>query len=108
MKRINVSFILIIWVLMVSPLLVTAGERTILDGIVNTTKDTSGNIVAIKLNLAIEGEKVFHVVLDKTGKQLGIAMDGQWVVVIGDVYDKGGVVWIEVKSYKNYKETIFE
>ena len=102
-----VSFILIIWVL-ASPMLVTAGERTMVDGIVNTTRDTQGNILEVKLNLAIEGEKVIHIVLDETGKQLGIAMDGKWVVVIGDVYNKGGVSWIEVKSYKNYKETIFE
>lgn len=108
MKQMHVNFVFIICVLMVYPLHVTAGERTMVDGIVNTTKDTQGNILDVKLNLAIEGEKVIHIVLDETGKQLGIAMDGKWVIVIGDVYDKAGVSWIEVKSYKNYKETIFE
>jgi hypothetical protein len=90
------------------PALLTAGERTLVNGIVNASKDTSGNIVAVKLNLSVEGGEVFNIVLDETGKKLSIEMDGEWVEVIGDVYDQGGVMWIEVKSYKKHKENIFE
>ena len=93
---------------MVSPVLHFAGEMTLVDGIVNTVKDTGGNITAVYLNLSIQGEKVVQIVLNENGKKLGAEMDGKWVEVIGDVYDQGGVMWFEVKSYKNYKENIFE
>ena len=107
----NVS--LMVWALIVCmflayPALLTAGERTIVDGIVNTNKDVSGSIVAVKLNSLIEGGVVFNIFLDETGNKLGVEMDGEWVEVIGDVYDQGGVMWIEVKGYKKYKENIFE
>ena len=107
----NVS--LMVWALIVCmflayPALLAAGERTIVDGIVNTNKDVSGSIVAVKLNSLIEGGVVFNIFLDETGNKLGVEMDGEWVEVIGDVYDQGGVMSIEVKGYKKYKENIYE
>ena len=77
------------------------------DGIVNTCKDTSGNIVAVKLNLSVEGGEVFNIVLDETGRKLSIEMDGEWVEVIGEVYDRDGVMWMEIKSYEKFEENIF-
>lgn len=108
MKGIILSFVFMGWVLMVSPVFLFAGERTLIDGIVNTVKDNRGDVTAVHLNLSIQGEKVVHVVLDETGKKLGMEMDGKWVEVIGDVCDQDGGMWIEVKSYKNFKENIFE
>ena len=113
MKRIIISLRLIVWVLVVCiflayPFFLTAGERTIVDGIVNTSKDASGSIIAIKVNLMIVGGEVFNIALDATGKKLGIEMDGEWVEVIGDVYDRDGDRWMEVKSYKKFDENILE
>ena len=63
----NVS--LMVWALIVCmflayPALLAAGERTIVDGIVNTNKDVSGSIVTVKLNSLIEGGVVFNIFLD--------------------------------------------
>ena len=62
-KRIDFSLMFIGCVLMVSPVLHFAGEMTLVDGIVNTVKDTGGNITAVYLNLSIQGEKVVQIVL---------------------------------------------
>ena len=113
MKRIINSLKLVVWVLVIFiflayPFLLTAGERTIVNGVVSTTKNSSGNIIAVKLNLVIEGGEIFNIALNETGKKLGIEMDGKWVEVIGEVYDRGGDMWIEVRSYKRFVENIFE
>jgi len=94
--------VILVFIFLAYPTLLTAGERTIVDGIVNTSKDASGSILAVKLNLVIEGGEVFNIVLDETGKKLGIEMNGEWVEVIGDVYNQSGDIWIEVKSYKKF------
>ena len=112
MKRIINSLKLVVWVLVVymffaHPFLLKAGERTIVDGIVNASKNTNGNIVAVKLNLAVAGIETFNIVLDDGGKKLGIEMDGEGVEVIGEVYDRDGLMWMEVKSYEKFEENIF-
>lgn len=113
MKRIINSIklpvcVIVVCIFLAFPFFLTAGERTIVDGIVNTSKDASGGIVAVTLNLVVEGGEVFNIVLDDIGKKLGIEMNGEWVEVIGEVYDRGGDRWMEVKSYKKYEENIFE
>jgi len=103
-----VVWVLVVWMFLTYPFLLAAGERTIVDGVVNTSKDAGGSIIAIKVKLIIEGGEVFNIALDATGKKLGIEMDGEWVEVIGKVYDRDGDMWMEVKSYKKFDENIFE
>ena len=92
--------IIAIWLFLVYSTFLTAGERIIVEGIVDATKDPNGNIIAVKLNLKAEGVDVFNITLDESGKKLGKQMDGKWVEVIGDVSVKGDKTWLEVKSYK--------
>ena len=75
-----------------------AGERVIAEGIVNTTKDNNGNIIAI--DLKVVGGDAFNIILDERGKVLGNQMDGKLVEVIGDVSGEGDDIWLEVISYK--------
>ena len=103
-----VAGVVVVFVFIACPLFLNAGERTIVDGIINTSKDASGSIVAIKLNLAVADGEMFNIVLDENGKKLGIEMDGKWVEVIGEVYDRDGEKWMEVKSYKKHEKNIFE
>jgi RecJ-like exonuclease len=94
--------------LLTFPAFLKAGELTKVDGIVNTSKDTSGNTVAVKLNLSVEGGEVFNIVLDETGRKLSIEMEGEWVEVTGEVYDRDRVIWMEIKSYEKFEENIFK
>ena len=83
-----------------------AGERIIVDGKISTIKDNIGNITM--LNLLTDGGEVFNITLNENGKKLGKEMDGKMVEVIGEVYDRGGDMWMEVRSYKKFEEKIFD
>jgi len=97
--KLTVWFI-VLCVFLVSSTFLTAGERIIVEGIVDATKDPNGNIIAVKLNLKAEGGNVFNIILDEIGKKLGKEMDGKWAEVIGNFFVEGDKTWLEVKSYK--------
>jgi hypothetical protein len=86
--------------------LITADERVLINGVVSTIKDSSGAITAGTLNLKVEGEGIFNIVLDEQGKKLGAEMEGKWVEVIGEISMRGAEKWLEVKSYSKVEEGV--
>lgn|GEM_PF-4799422 len=85
---------------------ITAGERVLINGVVSTIKDSSGAITAVTLNLKVEGEGIFNIILDEQGKKLGAEMEGKWVEVIGEIFMRGTEKWLEVKSYSKVEEGV--
>ena len=96
----SIVVIITIGVLCAPRLLVNAGERTIVTGMVETSLLDNGNITSVKLNLKLDKDEIFSIVLNENGKNLGKEMNGNWVEVIGTVFIEDGVNWLEVKSYK--------
>ncbi len=59
--------------------------------------DEESNLVGLVLEE--EGGSLYHVVLDQNGRELGKVLDGEWVEVSGTVSERGGEVWMTVKSF---------
>jgi hypothetical protein len=66
-------------------------------GDVGATQDAQGNLTAVRVNT--RKGRIYQVVLDEKGQQLGQQLGGKRVLLKGMKFKKDDVRWIEVKEF---------